>query len=99
MAKQDKRTNNTMAKQDKSTNNTMAKQDKSTNNTMAKQDKSTNNTMAKQDKRTNNNLPNTTQTIKDRSTRTPLKTEGKLGCPGIVSSSCSTSGTRFFLRI
>jgi len=31
---------------------------------------------------------------KDRITRTPLKTGGELMCPGMVSSSCSTSGTR-----
>jgi hypothetical protein len=30
---------------------------------------------------------------KDRVTRTPLKTGGKLRCSGRVSSSCSTSGT------
>ena len=32
---------------------------------------------------------------KDRVTRTPLKTGGELRCSGRVSSSCSTSGTRF----
>jgi hypothetical protein len=31
---------------------------------------------------------------KDRVTRTPLKTEGELGCSGSVSSYCSTSDTR-----
>jgi len=31
---------------------------------------------------------------KDQVTRTPLKTGGELWCPGRVSSSCSTSGTR-----
>ena len=31
---------------------------------------------------------------KDRVTRTPLKTRGKLRCPGRLSSSCSTGGTR-----
>jgi hypothetical protein len=31
---------------------------------------------------------------KDRVTRTPLKTGGKLRCSGRVGSSCSTSGTR-----
>jgi hypothetical protein len=32
--------------------------------------------------------------IKDRATRTPLKTGSKLGCSGRVGSSCSTCGTR-----
>jgi hypothetical protein len=35
-----------------------------------------------------------TYKTKDRVTRTPLKTGGELRCPGRVSSSCSTSGTR-----
>ena len=35
-----------------------------------------------------------THKIKDRVTRTPLKTGGELRCSGRVSSSCSTSGTR-----
>ena len=35
-----------------------------------------------------------TYTTKDRVTRTPLKTGGELRCSGMVSSSCSTSGTR-----
>ena len=45
--------------------------------------------------RTNNDLQNTTQKTKDRVTRTPLKTGGKLKCSERVSSSCSTSGTCF----
>jgi hypothetical protein len=32
---------------------------------------------------------------KDRLTRTPLKTGGEFMCSGRVSSSCSTSGTRY----
>ena len=43
---------------------------------------------------TNNDLQNTTQKTKDRATRTPLKTGCEHMCPGRVSSSCSTSGTR-----
>jgi hypothetical protein len=35
-----------------------------------------------------------TYKIKDRVTRTPVKTGGELRCSGRVSSSCSTSGTR-----
>ena len=35
-----------------------------------------------------------TYKIKDRVTRTPLKTGGELRCSGRVSSSCSTSVTR-----
>ena len=35
-----------------------------------------------------------TYKTKDRVTRIPLKTGGKLRCSGRVSSSCSTSGTR-----
>ena len=35
-----------------------------------------------------------THKTKDRVTRTPIKTGGKLRCSGRVSSSCSTSGTR-----
>jgi len=50
----------------------------------------TDNTMAKR-KRTNNDLQNIH--IKDRVTRNPLKTGGKLRWPGRVGSSCSTSGT------
>ena len=34
------------------------------------------------DKSTNNDLQNITHKIKDRVTRTPLKTGGELGCPG-----------------
>jgi hypothetical protein len=51
----------------------------------------TDNTMAKRkEKRTNNDLQNNTQKIKDRATRTSLKTGGELRCSGKVSSSCST---------
>jgi hypothetical protein len=49
--------------------------------------------MAKR-KRTNNDLQNITHKSKTRATRTPLKTGGELWCPGRISSSCSTSGTR-----
>ena len=35
-----------------------------------------------------------TYETKDRVTRTPLKTEGELGCSGRVSSSCFISGIR-----
>jgi hypothetical protein len=35
-----------------------------------------------------------TYKTKDRVTRTPLKTGSELRCPGMVGSSCSTSGTR-----
>ena len=35
-----------------------------------------------------------TYKMKDRVTRTPLKTGGELRCSGRVSSSCSTSDTR-----
>jgi hypothetical protein len=47
-------------------------------------------------KRTNNDLQNIqcTYKTKDRVTRTPQKNGGELKCPGRVSSSCSTSGTR-----
>jgi hypothetical protein len=48
----------------------------------------------KKDKMTKNDLQNSTEKIKDRVTRTPQKTGGKLRCSGKVSSSCSTSGTR-----
>jgi len=43
-----------------------------------------------------NDLQNTTQKIKDRATRTPLKFGGDVMCSGRVSSSssCSTSDTR-----
>ena len=40
-------------------------------------------------KRANNYLQNTTQNIKDRKTRTQLKTGGKLRCSGRVGSFCS----------
>jgi len=33
---------------------------------------------------------NTTQKTKDQATQIPLKARGDLGCPGRVSSSCST---------
>jgi hypothetical protein len=42
----------------------------------------------------NNDPQEVTQKTKDRVTRTPLKTGGKLRCSERVSSSCSTSGTR-----
>jgi hypothetical protein len=80
-----KRTDNTMVKR-KRTDNTMAKR-KRTDNTMAKR-KRTDNTMVKR-KRTNNHLRNITQKAKDRTTRTPLKTEDS----GTVDSSCSTCAT------
>ena len=44
-------------------------------------------------KRTNNDLQNLQIKLKDRVTRTPLKTGGELMCSRRVSSSCSTSGT------
>ena len=44
-------------------------------------------------KKTNNDQQNTYK-IKDRVTRTPLKTGGELKCSGRVGSSCSTSETR-----
>ena len=37
-----------------------------------------------------------THKTKDRVTRTPLKTGGELSCFVMVSSSCSTSGTRLW---
>jgi hypothetical protein len=45
-------------------------------------------------KRTNNDLHSIHIKLKDRVTRTPIKTGGDLRCSGRVSSSCSTSGTR-----
>ena len=48
----------------------------------------------KQDTRTNNDLQKLTHKAKDCVTRTPLKTGGKLRFSGMVSSSCSTSGSR-----
>ena len=45
-------------------------------------------------KRSNNNLQNITHNIKDRVSRSPLKTGGELMCSGRVGSSCSTNGTR-----
>ena len=51
----------------------------------------TDNTMTN---RTNNDLQNIANIIKDRVTRTPLKTGGELSFSGRVDSSCSTSGTR-----
>ena len=52
------------------------------------------NTMAKR-KSTKDKQRSTKHTYKtkDRVTRTPLKTAGKLRCSGRVSSSCSTSDT------
>ena len=38
-----------------------------------------------------------TYKTKDRVTRTPLKTGGKLRCPGRESSSCSTSGSSIYV--
>ena len=46
------------------------------------------------DNLTNNGRHNTTQKTKDRATRIPLKTGGKLRCSERVDSFCSTSGTR-----
>jgi len=40
----------------------------------------------KKNKRTNNDLQTNTQKIKDRATRTPLKTRDELRCSGMVSS-------------
>jgi hypothetical protein len=48
----------------------------------------------KKNKRTNKDLQNTTLKTKDRVTRTPLRTGSELRFSGMVSSSCSTSGTR-----
>ena len=45
-------------------------------------------------KRSNNDIQNTKQKTKDRATRTPPKTGGKLKCSGRVGSSCSKCGTR-----
>ena len=53
------------------------------------------NRQKKKDKWTNNDLQkNITNKIKDRVTRTPLKTGDEPRFSGSVSSSCSTSGTR-----
>ena len=52
------------------------------------------NDQQKKDKRTTHDLQNNTHKTKDQITRTPLKTGGELRCTGMVSSSCSTSGTR-----
>ena len=46
-------------------------------------------------KRTNNDYKHTYK-IKDRVTRTPLKTGGELRCSGRIGSSFSTSDTRRF---
>jgi hypothetical protein len=51
-------------------------------------------TSRKKTKRTTHDLQNNTHKTKDQVTRTPLKTGGELRCTGMVSSSCSTSGTR-----
>ena len=45
----------------------------------------------KKDKRTYNDLQNTTHKIKDRVTRTPLKTGSEFRCSGRVGRSFSTS--------
>jgi len=46
----------------------------------------------------NDDLQTTTQTTKDRTTRTPIKTGDKLRCSGWIINSCSTTDTRgFFL--
>jgi len=42
-----------------------------------------NNGQKKEDKRTNNDLQNITKKTKDRATRTPLKSEVKLGAPEV----------------
>ena len=52
------------------------------------------NRQKKRDKRTNDDQQNMTQKIKDRATRTPLKTGSELKCSGSVSNSCSISGIR-----
>jgi len=49
--------------------------------------------MAKR-KSTNNDLQITTQKTKDRGTQTSLNTEGEHRCSRMVSSCCSSSGTR-----
>jgi len=49
----------------------------------------------KKDKCTNNDVQNTMQNTKDQTTRTSLNTKGELKCPKKVSSSCSTSDTRW----
>ena len=48
----------------------------------------------KKDKKTSSNLQNTTQKIKDRVARTPLKIGSEQMCSGRVGSSCSSCGTR-----
>jgi hypothetical protein len=60
----------------------------------------TDNTMAKR-KRTNYDLQNIHRKLKDRVTRTPLKTEGKCSCSGRVSSSCPIRpyNYNFFLNL
>jgi hypothetical protein len=45
-------------------------------------------------KLTNNIVQNTVQKTKDRATRTPHETEGKIRYSGRVICSCSTCGTR-----
>ena len=54
----------------------------------------------KNDKRTNNDLQNITHKTKDRVSRTQLIIGDEPGCSGMVSSSCSTNGTRciFFFK-
>ena len=47
----------------------------------------------KSTKMTNNDLQNITHKTKYTVTRTPLETGGELRCSGLVSSSCSISGT------
>ena len=51
------------------------------------------NAQKKKDKNTNIYLQNLTQKTKDRTIRTPLKTESELRSAGRVGSSCSTCGT------
>jgi hypothetical protein len=46
------------------------------------------------DKKTDNILQNTTQKIKGRATRTPLKASGEFRCSGRVGSSSFIGGTR-----
>ena len=44
-------------------------------------------------------LQNNTYNIKDRVTRTPIKTGGTFRCSGRVGSSCSTTGTVVLLQL
>ena len=79
---------------DRRTDDTMVKRQKNRRHNGQKTEEQTTQWQNEKIQKDKQRFTKQTHKTKDRATRTPLKTGVELRCSGMVSSSCSTSGTR-----